>query len=151
MHLIVSPILSAGESTTAPYRCFDLRQMAHASQNSSLLILSSAGKVQLHQVSVLVCCQVLHHHFLSLCHSNAQGEGIAIVVCDQLLPHTTFTNSFPFNHISFELAQLSMRSDQSRQHFIPLLAATNQNQPKDPLFIEVSLSMPQLERIVSNC
>lgn len=64
----------------------------------------------------------LHDHFLSSCCSNVHGEEegggyIAFVVCDRLLPHITFTNSFHFNHTSFEL---SFSSDQPHANLVCL-------------------------------
>lgn len=55
--------------------------------------------------------------------------GIVFVVCDRLLVHVTFTNRFPFNQTWFELAQLSLRSDQSHVNMsLSVPAATNQKE-----------------------
>ena len=66
------------------------------------------------------------------------GGGLAFVVSDRLLPHSTFTSDFPFNHTSFELAQLSLSLGQSHLNVFCLYRPppSKKNKLTDSLFVE---------------
>eukprot|EP00745_Piridium_sociabile_P040659 TRINITY_DN786_c0_g1_i8.p1 TRINITY_DN786_c0_g1~~TRINITY_DN786_c0_g1_i8.p1 ORF type:complete len:1132 (+),score=124.07 TRINITY_DN786_c0_g1_i8:119-3397(+) len=66
------------------------------------------------------------------------GGGIAFVVSDKLLPHTTFSSTFPFNHASFELSQLSLSLPQSHLNVFCLYRPppNKKNKLSDAMFIE---------------
>jgi hypothetical protein len=54
----------------------------------------------------------------SLPRPAGRGGGLAVVYRDSLAPHLTFKSSFPFDHSSFELLQVTLTSSHKVLHFM---------------------------------
>ena len=69
---------------------------------------------------------------------SSRGGGLAVIFKDYLSSRICFTTSFPFDHSSFELAQVSLTLPQQNIHFFCLYRSppSHQNKFTDSLFLD---------------
>ena len=69
---------------------------------------------------------------------SSRGGGLAVIFKDYLSSRICFTTSFPFDHSSFELAQVSLTFSQQNIHFFCLYRPppSRKNKFTDSLFLD---------------